>query len=177
LNDVEATSMDVRDLALTALRASMVYVFLLVVVRLLGKRTVGNFSAFDLIVALILGEIVDEPIFGDVPLVQAFVAIVVVAGWHYLNSYLTSRNTAIERLTSGEPRVLVKDGKPVKEAMAIEHVNEEELMSLLRLHEIDDLREIKRATLEPSGTLSVIKTEEAKELQKGDLAKVRKRSA
>lgn len=169
--------MDVRDLALTALRASMVYVFLLVVVRLLGKRTVGNFSAFDLIVALILGEIVDEPIFGDVPLVQAFVAIVVVASCHYLNSYLTSRNTAIERLTSGEPRVLVKDGKPVKEAMAIEHVNEEELMSLLRLHEIDDLREIKRATLEPSGTLSVIKTEEAKELQKGDLAKVRKRSA
>lgn len=50
---------NVNELVYTALRASFVYVFLLVVVRLLGKREIGNTSAFDLIVALILGEVVE----------------------------------------------------------------------------------------------------------------------
>ena len=58
--------MDPRELMLTAARAAAVYVFTLIVIRALGKRTVGNFSTFDLPVALMLGEVVDEIIYGDV---------------------------------------------------------------------------------------------------------------
>jgi uncharacterized membrane protein YcaP (DUF421 family) len=57
--------METQELLLTALRAAAVYVLMLVVIRLMGKRTVGNFTAFDLLVALMLGEIVDEIIYGD----------------------------------------------------------------------------------------------------------------
>ena len=53
--------MDMHELGLTALRASAIYVFLLVVLRVLGKRTVGHATAFDFMIALILGEVVDEP--------------------------------------------------------------------------------------------------------------------
>ena len=53
--------MDAHALWITAGRAAAVYAFMLVVIRLLGKRTVGNFSAFDLLVALMLGEVVDAP--------------------------------------------------------------------------------------------------------------------
>lgn len=67
--------MDINELLLTALRASFVYFFLLFVVRILGKREVGATSAFDLIVALILGEVVDEIIYGDVTMLQGVVAI------------------------------------------------------------------------------------------------------
>ncbi len=52
--------MDTNELLFTALRATFVYFFLLLVVRVLGKREIGATSAFDLIVALILGEVVDE---------------------------------------------------------------------------------------------------------------------
>lgn len=56
--------METQELLLTAQRAAAVYVLMLVVIRLMGKRTVGNFTAFDLLVALMLGEIVDEIIYG-----------------------------------------------------------------------------------------------------------------
>src|SRR5688500_14131183 len=92
-------AMELQELLMTALRASVIYVFLLLVIRILGKRTVGNFSAFDLIVALILGEVVDEPIYGDVPMLQAMMAIAIIAAWHFGNSYLSTRSAAFDRLT------------------------------------------------------------------------------
>ena len=52
--------MDLQELMLTATRALAIYLLMLIVIRALGKRTVGNFAAFDLVVALMLGEVVDE---------------------------------------------------------------------------------------------------------------------
>lgn len=164
--------MDIKELALTAGRSLVIYAFLLVVVRGLGKRTVGNFSAFDLIVALILGEIVDEPIFGDVPMAQALLAIVVVAALHFGNEFLSSRSAAFDRLTGGGSTVLVRNGTLDRRALALERINEEELMSLLRMQSIDDLADVREARLEPSGQVSVLKTDDAKELRKGDLKRI-----
>ena len=166
-----------QELAFTAGRALVIYVFLLVVVRLLGKRTVGNFSAFDLIVALILGEIVDEPIFGDVPMAQALLAVAVVALLHAANEYLSYRSTAFDRLTGGASTVLVRNGALDRRALAKERLNEEELMSLLRMQSIDDLADVREARLEPSGQLSVLKTDAAKELQKEDLQRAGRKGA
>jgi uncharacterized membrane protein YcaP (DUF421 family) len=169
--------MDLNELALTALRATVIYVVLLVVVRLLGKRTVGEATAFDFMVALILSEVVDEPIYGDVPMVQALVVIGVVGGWHAVNSWLSYRSERFDRLTGGRPTVLIKDGQMDRDGMRRERVNEEELWSLLRLQGIDDLRDVKAATLEPDGLLSVIKTEEARELQKRDVERLLRKAA
>ena len=169
--------MDLQELALTAIRATVIYVFLLVVVRVLGKRAVGGATAFDFMVALILSEVVDEPIYGDVPLVQGMLVIAVVAGWHFVNSYLSSRSRRFDRLTGGGPAILVRNGVMDREAMRREHVNEEELWSLLRLQGIDDLRDVREATLEPDGLLSVLKTDDAKELQKRDLDQAIRKAA
>jgi uncharacterized membrane protein YcaP (DUF421 family) len=169
--------MDLHELAMTALRATIIYVFLLVVVRVLGKRTVGAATAFDFMVALILSEVVDEPIYGDVPLVQGLLVIAVIAGWHFVNSYLSYRSQRVDRLTGGKPTVLVKHGVIVRDGMKTERMSDEELWSLLRLQGIEDLRDIKEATLEPDGLLSVIRTDDARELQKRDLDDVLRRAA
>jgi uncharacterized membrane protein YcaP (DUF421 family) len=169
--------MDLHDLALTALRATVIYFFLLVVVRLLGKRTVGHSTAFDFIVALILGEVVDEPIYGDVPLIQALLVIAVIGGWHVVNAYLSYRSQTFDRLTGGSPTVLIRDGQLDRRAMRRERVNEGDLRSLLRLQQIDDLSEVKLATLEPNGELSVIKADRARELRKGDLRRAHEEAA
>src|SRR5688572_19533745 len=99
--------MDPRELMLTAARAAAVYVLMLVVVRALGKRTVGNFSAFDLLVALMLGEIVDEIIYADVRFLQGGVAIVVIAGLAYADSLLAFSSRRLERVLEGTPTVVV----------------------------------------------------------------------
>jgi uncharacterized membrane protein YcaP (DUF421 family) len=151
--------MDVGELALVALRALVIYLFLLVLVRMMGKRMLGGPTVFDFIVALMLGDLVDESIYGDAPIAQALVALAAIAGFHYLNSYLGYRSSAFDRLTGGSPRVLVRHGQVDGDALAREHVNLDELMSMLRAHEVEDLKHVKLATLEPDGKLSVFKAD------------------
>jgi uncharacterized membrane protein YcaP (DUF421 family) len=162
---------------MTALRAMAVYAFVLAVVRLLGKRSVGNLSAFDLIVALMLGEVVDEIVFGDVTLVKGFLAVAVIAFCHFVNAWASYRSKLVDWLTAGAPRVLVLNGKIQEDALARERMNEDELWSELRRQSIDDLKEVKKAILEPSGQVSVIQQDWAKPLQKGDLQSAKGRAA
>src|SRR5574339_1245366 len=164
--------MDLTELMWTALRASFVYLFLLVVVRLLGKREIGASSAFDLVVALILGEVVDEIIYADVTILQGVVAIGVVAVWHLVNSWASYKSSFIDRLTGAPPTVVVKNGEIQRKNLAKERLNEQELFSELRMMGVDDVKEVKQATLEPNGKISVIQEELAKPVQRQDLAEL-----
>jgi uncharacterized membrane protein YcaP (DUF421 family) len=161
--------MDWHELGLTALRALLVYVVMLVVIRLLGKRTVGNFTAFDLLVALMLGEVVDEIIYGDVDLAQGFVAILVVALAKYLTAWLTYWDHGFNNLLEGTPVEVVKNGELVREGMKKELMNEQEVMASLRLQGVSDVREVKKAVLEVDGVVSVIREDWAEPLTKGDV--------
>lgn len=161
--------MDTHELLMTALRAVLVYGVMLVVIRLLGKRTIGNFSAFDLLVALMLGEIVDEIIYGDVSLAQGFVAIFTLAAVEYANSWISYSSATANRWVEGEPTPLVVDGALQREAMRRERMHERDVMAELRLAGIEDLEKVKRATLETDGEVSVIRQPWAEPVEKGDL--------
>ena len=164
---------DLNELLWTALRATFVYLFLLVVVRLLGKREIGPTSAFDLVVALILGEVVDEIIYGDVTVLQGVVAIVVVAIWHVVNSWASFKSDIIDKLTGAPPTVVVKNGQIQRKNLAKERLNEDELFSEMRMMGVDDVKEVKQATLEPNGKISVIQEEWAKPVQRQDVMDVK----
>src|SRR5688572_11021895 len=120
--------MDPRELMLTAARAVAVYVLMLIVVRALGKRTVGNFAAFDLLVALMLGELVDEIIYGDVTFSQGTVAIVVIAAAQAGNAWLTFWGHGFDTLLEGTPTVIVRDGRLEEKGMKSERMNAKEVM-------------------------------------------------
>jgi uncharacterized membrane protein YcaP (DUF421 family) len=155
--------METQELLLTALRAAAVYVLMLVVIRLMGKRTVGNFTAFDLLVALVLGEIVDEIIYGDVTFAQGTVAILTIALAKYGTAWLTYWDHGFDALLEGKPTVVVQDGKLQRRGMRKEQMNEKKVLAHLRLQGIDDLREVKLAIVEDDGEVSVIK----QDLQEG----------
>jgi uncharacterized membrane protein YcaP (DUF421 family) len=161
--------MDAQELMWTALRAAGVYAVMLVVIRLLGKRTVGNFSAFDLLVALMLGEVVDEMIYGDVSMAQGLVAILVVAALQYGNSWLSYRHPAFARLTEGEPTPVLINGKFHEAGMSKERMSGREVLSALRMQGIRHPDDVKLAQIEPDGVVSVIKQDWAEQLQKKDL--------
>lgn len=161
--------MDINELMLTALRASFVYIYLLIIVRILGKREIGASSAFDLLVALMLGDVVDEVIYGDVSIAQGAVAMAIIAIWHIVNSFASYKSKLIENLTGAPPTVLVKNGRIQHKALAKERLNENELWSGLRMMDVDDIKEVKQATLEPNGQISVLLEDWAKPAQKQDL--------
>ncbi|HYH08804.1 MAG TPA: YetF domain-containing protein [Thermoanaerobaculia bacterium] len=163
--------MDLQELGMTALRGLLVYAFMLVVIRVLGKRTVGNFTAFDLLVALMLGEVVDEIIYGDVDIAQGFVAIGVVALAKYVTQWLTYWDHGFNRLFEGKPTEIVRHGELVREGLRSEMMNEKEALAALRIQGVTDLKEVKQALLEVDGEVSVIREDWAEPLQKGDLKK------
>jgi uncharacterized membrane protein YcaP (DUF421 family) len=161
--------MDWQELALTAARGVLVYVAMLVVIRILGKRTVGNFTAFDLLVALMLGEVVDEIIYGDVTIAQGMVAIIVVAMAKYGTAWLTYWNHGLSKILEGKPTEIVRHGELVREGMRAELMPEQDVLAALRLKGIADMREVERAVMEVDGEVSVIKEEWAEPLQKVDV--------
>ena len=161
--------MDPHELLMTALRALGVYAFMLLVIRLLGKRTVGNFTAFDLLVALMLGEVVDEIIYGDVTLVQGGIAIVAVALAQYGNSWLGYFDHGLDKVLEGVPTVIVREGALQRDGMRKERMNEKDVMGELRLQSIADVREVKLAVVENEGNVSVIRQDWAEPIQKADL--------
>src|SRR5688572_21802819 len=114
--------MDPQELLMTAVRGLAVYFLVLAVIRVLGKRTVGNFSAFDLLVALMLGEVVDELIYGDVIMRQGLIAIVTLALLHYGNSWLSYRSKTLGAWLEGEPTVVVRSGRLQHEGMRQERM-------------------------------------------------------
>lgn len=161
--------MDWAQLAETAGRAALVYVVMLAVIRLLGKRTVGNFTVFDLLVALMLGEVVDEIIYGDVTMAQGMTAIVVVAAAKYATQWLTYISPTLNKFLEGKPTEIVRHGEFMRDALRSEMIHEKEAMASLRLKGITDIREVKTAVLEVDGEISVLKEEWAEPLQRADV--------
>ena len=151
--------MDWQELAFTAARGLLVYAVMLVVIRILGKRTVGNFTAFDLLVALMLGEVVDEIIYGDVSIAQGLVAIVVVGSAKYVTAWITYASHRLSKILEGAPTQLVVHGELDRDGMRAELMNEQEVMAALRLKDVSDMREVKAAFMEVDGEVSVIREE------------------
>lgn len=161
--------MDWQELGMTAARGVLVYVVMLIVIRVLGKRTIGNFTAFDLLVALMLGEVVDEIIYGDVTISQGLVAILVIAVCKYITAWLSARDHGMNRIFEGTPTEIVRNGEFVRKGMRSEMMNEQEVLAALRLNDVSDMREVKLAVMEVDGQVSVIREDWAEPLKKSDV--------
>lgn len=163
--------MEPTELMLTAARTAAVYVLMLIVIRALGKRTVGNFSAFDLLVALMLGEVVDEIIYGDVRFMQGAIAIVAIGALAYADSWLAYWDHGMEAVLEGKPTIVIRDGEFDRQGMRSERMNEKDVLSHLRAEGIHDMREVHLAVVEHDGTMSVLKHSWAEPAQKADVLK------
>jgi uncharacterized membrane protein YcaP (DUF421 family) len=161
--------MDPNELLLTAGRTVAVYVLMLVVIRALGKRTVGNFSAFDLLVALMLGEVVDEIIFGDVRFLQGTTAVVAIGALAYADAWLAYLSDRMEAVLEGKPTPVLRDGEFLPKGMRRERMNQKDVLGHLRAQGIADVREVHLAIVENDGSLSVLKQPWAEPAQKADV--------
>jgi uncharacterized membrane protein YcaP (DUF421 family) len=163
--------MDIHELLLTAARAFAVYVLMLIVIRALGRRTVGNFSAFDLIVALMLGEVVDEIIYGDVSFLQGTVAIVTLGAVAYVDSLLSFFDHGMEAILEGKPVIVVRNGQFQQQGMRRERMNEKDVLGALRMQGVRDMRQVELAVVEHDGTVSVVPYDWAEPAIKADVDK------
>lgn len=140
------------------LRTAVMYLYTLALVRVLGKRGLGQLSPFELVIIVALGSAVGDPMFyTDVPLVHGIIVITAVVGLERVLVKLTERNTGVERLIESVPVLLVRDGILLAEALDQEDLSQSEVFMGLREKGVEHLGEVRRAYLEPSGHISVFK--------------------
>jgi uncharacterized membrane protein YcaP (DUF421 family) len=166
-------AMEYTDFMLTAGRTIVIYVVMLATIRVLGKRAVGNLTAFDMLIALIMGDLAGDAIYGDVPFSRALVAVTALAGLHYGNSWLSYRKPRLGEWLEGAPTPIVRAGRTVRPGLRKERMSEQEVQAELRLAGIEDLGEVKLAQVENDGHVSVIREAWAEPLRKADLEQVR----
>jgi len=147
----------------TILRAIALYVGFLLLLRILGKREIGQFSPFDLVVTLILAEIADGVIFGEAPPLEGAAVVATIGILHKMNSWLSFRSRSFSRLVEGSPTILIKNGIVRDVELRRERIRRDELLALLRLRgkTEEDIPEIDCATLEIDGELSVLSRQRA----------------
>lgn len=142
------------------IRAVGVYAFLLVALRLTGKRQVGQLTPFDLVLLLILSNAVQNSMNGgDNSLVGGMISAVTLVGLNALVSRITSRNRRLEQMIDGQPRVLISNGRAFLPVLKAEDITHDELMAALRRSGCEKIDEVRLAVLETNGSISVIRKE------------------
>jgi len=153
-------SKDINALQM-GLRAVVVYVVTVLMVRLGKKRFMGRATAFDVILGIMLGSIVSRAVTGNAPFLPALVASAVLLLMHWLFSATALRWHTFGGAVKGHSQVLVRDGSIDWEAMRTAHMTEHDLWEDLRGKNISHLEQVAEARLERNGQLSVIKAQQA----------------
>jgi uncharacterized membrane protein YcaP (DUF421 family) len=149
---------DIGDVnsAQMALRAILIYGLALLLIRIASKRFLSQATAFDVIVAIMLGSILSRAINGSAPFLPTVLASGALVGLHWVFASLALR-TSLGSVFKGEPRLLIKDGQVQHEAMREAKLSSADLDQALRINaKHADPSKIRRAYLERNGSISVI---------------------
>jgi uncharacterized membrane protein YcaP (DUF421 family) len=139
------------------LRVAIVYLFLVVVLRISGKREVGQMSILELIVVLLISDAVQNSMVGDNTSVWAGpIAVLTLLGLDYTLAWLTRRSKKLRTAIEGEPRLLVRDGRLLRKALREEHLSVDEVEAAVRAHGLARVDDAQEAILETDGSISVI---------------------
>lgn len=139
------------------LRALVIYVTAILLVKMGDKRFMGRNTAFDMILAIILGSVLSRAVTGNAPFLPTIGAGLLLVGLHWLFAFVAYYSDWFGTLTKGRARILVKDGEIQWENMRKSHISEKDLeMALYSQGNVTDPEDVKVARFERSGEISVI---------------------
>jgi uncharacterized membrane protein YcaP (DUF421 family) len=143
-------------------RTIIMYVYSLVLIRLVSRRAIGQLSLIEFLLVIALGSAVGDPMFyDDVPLLHAMIVITVVIFLNRLVVHWINASEFFETFMEGVPITLIEDGLINTKNLDASHLNREKLFERLRTRSITHLGEIDRAYLEQGGELAVYRREPA----------------
>ena len=139
------------------LRATAMFVLLYVLIRLLGKRELGQMTPFELVLLIVMGDLIQQGVtHNDFSLTGGMLAIGTFAFWALTLSWATYLVPKLKNALEGEPRVIVKNGKIIEANLRRDRLTRDEILSEMRLAGIGRLANVEWAILEPQGKISFI---------------------
>jgi uncharacterized membrane protein YcaP (DUF421 family) len=142
----------------SVIRGLCVYLFLLIVLRISGKRSISSMTPFDFVLVLILSETVQQAMIDDdSSLTNAMLLVVTLIGFDILLSILKMKIPALGRAIDSTPVVIMKQGEMDRSSMKAERVDEQDILSHARAQEgISRLDEIDYAIVEQDGSITIV---------------------
>ena len=142
---------------LIAVRALILYTLLVAVMRLMGKRQIGQLQPFELVIVIVIAELAVIPMSNTgIPLLNGIVGILVLMAAQIVISMIILYSEKARGIICGKPVILINNGKPVREMLHRVRVNMNDLMEQLRNKEYANISDVAYAVLETNGSISVI---------------------
>jgi uncharacterized membrane protein YcaP (DUF421 family) len=139
-------------------RATVIFFFLWVLTRSLGKRELAEMTAFELVVLVVMGDLVQQAVTQeDMSLAGAFLAVGTIALWVGFFSWVGFRFRRARPVVEGSAQIIVREGEPQLELMRIERVTLDEVLEAARNQGIADLAMVRIGILEPDGRFSFLR--------------------
>lgn len=139
------------------LRTAALYLAVLILMRMMGKREVGQLSLFDLVVAIMIAELAAIPLSDPaIPILHGIVPITALVMMEVLLSYITLKNLKARRVIEGTPSIIVERGRILEKEMRRLRYNVDDMIAQMREQGIYNIKDVEYAILETNGKLSLI---------------------
>ncbi|HET7179882.1 MAG TPA: YetF domain-containing protein [Chryseosolibacter sp.] len=140
------------------IRGFSIYLFILVLFRIMGKKSLSDSTTFDFVLLLIISEVTQQALVGqDYSLTGSFILITTLVGADLLLSLLKETFPFLGKVTEGLPLVIVDEGKPLKRRMKKTKVSEDDILESARSHfGLERMEQIKYAILEKNGQITIV---------------------
>lgn len=161
---------------ITFIRTIILYLLVVLSMRIMGKRTIGELQPNELVIAIMISDLASIPMQStDAPLLSGIIPILTLIAVEVFLSFTSLKSKKFRRLLCGEPTDIVNNGKVNEKHMKELRFSRTDLLEELRQQGCDDINEVKRAVLETNGQLSVILKEKDRPLTTGDAQKLFKK--
>lgn len=140
------------------LRAAVAYIFIVFMLRIIGRRELSSLGPTDLVLLVVMGDLIQNGVTqSDYSVTGIFLAVSTIGLLTLATSFMTFKSPLAHRVIEGEPLILVEDGKPVQKNLKSERLNLDDVAEEMRGQGIESLDDVKWCVLESSGTMSFVK--------------------
>lgn len=142
---------------ITLIRTSVLYIFVIAIMRLMGKRQIGELQPTELVVTLLLSEIIAIPMQdNDISLVSTIVPVLILVGFEILISVIGLKSVKIRSIMQGHSIIIIRDGKLDLKKIKELRFTIDDILEALRQKDIFDISKVQYAVVETNGTISVM---------------------
>lgn len=154
---------------LVFVRTVIIYVLVLIVMRFMGKREIGQMQPFELVISIMIADLAATPMSElGIPIVYGVIPIFGLLIMHVIISVLNLKSIKIREIICGKPRILIYRGRIDEKALIQENFTINELQERLRVNNVNNLGDVEFAILETSGQISVVQKPEKRALRPDD---------
>jgi len=152
------------------IKTAIIYFFVMLAIRLMGKRQAGQLQPFELIIAIMIADVASTPMAGaGIPITYGIVPIVTLLALHKIIAFISMKSERARAFFSGKPSIIIHKGVIRQKELKQLNYNLNDLIEQLRANNVSDISDVYYAVLETNGDMSVILKPEKRPLQPSDM--------